>query len=542
MTLLGRSLLVLGLLFGLLFAVAMAALEYFHQSYLYGIAFSLGILCLQYVFGPTLIQWIYKIRWAEMSDLAPSVREYLHDVCRKSKVPVPRLGLIEDGNPNAFTFGHYPGDARLVVTRGLLDMLDEQEQKAVVGHEVGHIAHWDFVVMTLAATVPLVLYYLYRATVSSGRGRGSRGRGGGQAAIVGLIAYVAYFVSQYIVLLLSRVREYYADEFSALSTRDPNALAKGLVKVAYGLARAPQKEEKKDGLVHAQAGKALGLFDHAVAGNLALASAGTATGTRVTPETMVEAMKWDLWNPWGSWYEINSTHPLPAKRIRALERLAERVGQAPAFDFPEKRPESYWDEFAVDFLTHVLPVVCAAVGLGIGAALSQTMGAVSAMPSLALFGFGVGSLLKLVRSYPQGQFPERTVESLVKEIKVSGVRSVPCTLAGKIIGRGVPGLFYSEDLVIQDESGFMVLDYRQPFRLLDFLFGAFRAESLIGQQAQAVGWFRRSPRPYLELLRVRPEHVPEQRCWTYTARAIGAVLAMFAGIAVWLAGSAGIGA
>ena len=90
-------------------------------------------------------------------------------MCQERNIPRPRFGVIDDGNPNAFTFGHYPGNARLVVTRGLLQMLDPQEVQAVVGHEMGHIAHWDFVVMTIAAVVPLVMYTLWIAT--RGRGR-----------------------------------------------------------------------------------------------------------------------------------------------------------------------------------------------------------------------------------------------------------------------------------------------------------------------------------------------------------------------------------
>ena len=96
----------------------------------------------------------------------------------------------------------------------------------MVAHELGHIVHWDFVVMTVAATIPLVLYYIFRFGIYA---RGRRGKEGGAIVLVALAAFVAYIISQYIVMFLSRVREYYADQYSGQITRNPNALATALV-------------------------------------------------------------------------------------------------------------------------------------------------------------------------------------------------------------------------------------------------------------------------------------------------------------------------
>jgi heat shock protein HtpX len=109
-------------------------------------------------------------------------------------------------------------------------------------------------------------------------------------------------------------------------------------------------------------------------------------------------------------------------------------------------------------------------------------------------------------SYPTDFSKPLKVRELLATVKVSAVRSVPGTLAGRIIGRGVPGLFYSEDLVLQDDTGFIILDYRQPLRILEFLFGWVKAEKLIGQGGTAVGWYRRSPRPYFEMRRLTLEN------------------------------------
>jgi hypothetical protein len=134
-------------------------------------------------------------------------------------------------------------------------------------------------------------------------------------------------VSQYIVLLLSRVREYYADRFAGEVTRNPDALATGLVKIACGLARAPEAGEAKNN-VRMQAARSFGIFDPKVANALALA--GAASGG-VSVAAMEDAMKWDLWNPWAMWYELSSSHPLPAKHIKALGKQSEAQGASLPF-------------------------------------------------------------------------------------------------------------------------------------------------------------------------------------------------------------------
>lgn len=78
----------------------------------------------------------------------------------------------------------------------------------------------------------------------------------------------------------------------------------------------------------------------------------------------------------------------------------------------------------------------------------------------------------------------------------SPIKGIPAVLEGTIIGRGIPGLFYSEDLIIDDGTGIMLLDYRQPLKFLDFLFGSFLADELIQRKVKVIGWYRRANRPY----------------------------------------------
>ncbi len=523
-----RSFIVLALLFGLLFAIGMVVVVSAGLPVGVAVLFALAILLLQYALGPVIIQWIYKIEWRDVGDIDPQMAVFMTRVANERGIPEPRFGVIQDGNPNAFTFGHYPGDARLVVTTGLLDLLDPDERNSVVAHELGHIAHWDFVVMTLAAAVPLILYVIYITTRRGGRNRDK----GGYLALVGLLSFLAYLVSQYIVLLLSRVREYYADQFAGMMTGKPDALSSALVKIAYGLARAPKEKGKDKDDTTMVAARALGIFDPKVAQVLALASAGHGA---VSAKSMESAMKWDLWNPWAGFYELASSHPLPAKRIRALEKQTQAMGGIPRFSFRAVQPESYWDEFLADVVINYLPIFGLLLGIAVFAFSAFALNFWIGPFGLSIFLLSLGWWLKRRFSYRHKFEQQQTVEGLIEKIKVSRVRSVPCTIKGKIIGRGVPGLFYSEDLVLQDATGFMVLDYRQPIRLLEFLFGWIKAEKLIGQQGEAYGWYRRAPRPYFEMRRLKLENgevvtsylYPFGQFFIYAGIFLGIVLLVF---------------
>jgi heat shock protein HtpX len=518
-----RSTLILTILFALLFAVLMAIAVYLQLPTSIVLALALGIVLLQYLLGPFLLDWIFRIHWVDPAAVDPELAQFIQRTCQQHGLKLPRFGIIEDGNPNAFTYGRYRGDARLVITRGILDLLTREEREAVVAHELGHIKNNDFIVMTLATAVPIVLYVLARSALYGGR---ARGRGGGYIALVAAASFVIYILSHYIAKLLSRVREYYADEVSAKTTRNPDALSSSLIKIAYGLARAPEREEDRErdarGMIRHDIGKALGIFDPGTARSMALAA--SASGMAFSSSAMEDAMYWDLWNPWGRLYELGSTHPLPAKRIRQLSETGARMGLASKYRFDRPQPESYWDEFLTDIFITFLPLLLPILVL-LFAALGWFLVPLElgVLIGLLLSSAGLGLLLKTFYAYRRG-FRDRKVADLVREIKVSSVRGVPARLRGKIIGRGVPGLFWSEDLVLQDETGFIVLDYHQPIGFLDFFFGLFKAEQFMGADVTAIGWYRRGPAPRFELFKVEAEGMG-CKCWTYPSKlALGAIL------------------
>src|SRR5947209_14558231 len=189
-------------LLALLLIIGVAAVIFAGAPVWFPAVFAIAVIGLQYAINPLIIQWLVP---ASVIDHDGSryltdhpVGELVARRCRDAGVPLVKLGIVDDGNPNAFTFGRTPRDARMWFTRGLLERLDERELEAVVAHEVGHVKHWDFAVMTVAAVIPMTLYLAYLV---------ARGSNKGQARAVALGAYVAYLVPQSPLRALGRARE-----------------------------------------------------------------------------------------------------------------------------------------------------------------------------------------------------------------------------------------------------------------------------------------------------------------------------------------------
>ncbi|MBI4863519.1 MAG: M48 family metalloprotease, partial [Candidatus Riflebacteria bacterium] len=392
---------------------------------------------------------------------------------------------------------------------------------------LGHVVHWDMLVMTASSLVPMILYCIYDVCWRFSSGKDSKNN---PFPVIALTAYICYVIAEYLVLFLSRVREYYADRYAAETTRNPSLLSAALVKIAYGLvtAEAVQRNQAKQAKEAGQAAagsaigtgaiSALGIFDARSAKGLLAAS---NFSTREQSEALLGAMQWDLWNPWALYHELHSTHPLPAKRLDHLGRLAFSHGQKPFVLFDREQPESYWDEFLVDvavvFLPLVLPLAAMALGAALGLRGEQIGG-------LFLMGLGLGVLLKTWYSYPGGYMPY-SVSALLSHVKVSQVRAVPARLEG--VGKGVPGLVWGEDLVIRDRTGMVMLDYAQPLAIFEWIFGLGKARKLQGKRVKATGWYRRSPVPYVELSTLQEEGSPDvSTCYVAVAKQIcGAMLA-----------------
>lgn len=173
---------------------------------------------------------------------APQLYAAVAELAQRAHIPMPKLYLIPEAQPNAFATGRNPNHAAVAVTQGLLRVMDREELKGVLAHELNHVLHRDILISSVAATIAGALAMLARmagfAMMFAGRGGGDRDdRGGGLGGLFFII--VAPIAAILIQLAISRSREFAADEGAAKLVGSPEGLISALRKLGAYTERIP---------------------------------------------------------------------------------------------------------------------------------------------------------------------------------------------------------------------------------------------------------------------------------------------------------------
>lgn len=237
-----RLYILVALMFGLLYGILVAVGTYMGiGGALPYLILALVFTAIQYMLGPVIVGWTMRVKMVSEQE-EPELHHMVQELAREAKIKKPKVGISELSIPNAFAYGSF--DSRVAVTRGIMNILKKEELKAVLGHELSHIKHRDVMVITMLSVVPLILYWIATSIMWSGMGRDRRGNGG-YAALIGLAAFILYFIANLMVLYASRIREYYADLGSVKLGNKPHHMATALYKLVYGSARLQGSPELK---------------------------------------------------------------------------------------------------------------------------------------------------------------------------------------------------------------------------------------------------------------------------------------------------------
>jgi heat shock protein HtpX len=216
----------------------------------------------------------------------PEFHDMIAELARNADLPMPKVFIIDTPQPNAFATGRNPENAAVAATTGLLRLLDCDELRGVMAHELAHVKNRDTLIMTVAATVAGAISMLAQFGFFFG-GSNDRNNPLGFVGVL-LAVLLAPFAAVMIQMLISRTREYSADRMGAEIARDPLGLAHALRKIAGAVRRVEMPSAERNPA-----------FAHLFIMN-------PLSGARMD--------------------NLFSTHPNPENRIKALEAMVGEIG------------------------------------------------------------------------------------------------------------------------------------------------------------------------------------------------------------------------
>ncbi len=234
-----KTVLLLGLLTGLLMLIGgmFGGRAGLFIAFVVAIVMNIG----SYWYSDKIVLSMYKARDLSRGD-APAIHAMVEELAANAGIPKPRIVLVPQEQPNAFATGRNPQHAVVAVTRGIVNMLNSDELKGVLAHEIGHIANRDILVQTIAAVMGgaiVMLANILQFTAIFGMGSDDEDGGSPLAALA--MALLAPIAATLIQMAISRSREFLADATGAKISGEPLSLASALAKMDTASRHIPMK-------------------------------------------------------------------------------------------------------------------------------------------------------------------------------------------------------------------------------------------------------------------------------------------------------------
>ena len=465
--------------------------------------------------GPKLneffMRFIYDIEWMDFEQFKQrhgERAERMEAICEEHSLDTPRMGIIDDATPMAMTFGSDHWNSRVVFSRGLVELLEPEEVDSVLAHELGHIRHRDFILMTILNTLlqAIFIVYLYCRVLA----RRADGRARSMFAATAVGAYIFFILSKYIQLYVSRTREYKADSFAAEYT-GAHTLSSALVKISYGLARESEKEDKRldheadedDAVLESTEKKKE--YKKNIVGPMNSMDIDSTEDKNVgelmergQKEHARHAMLYDAHSPWARLSELQSTHPLTGSRIQSLE---EQHG-ATIFNLQQFRElnedgirtmkQTFWTDLKVlsaryiGAIIGIVTTVWMAIQSG-GALSSILLGA-----GLTVLLYALGAFAEYRRRFPSGQGDEIAVGELYTYFDASPVKGIKVSVDGYFLGRYPAGHKFTPHTTLRDETGFVPTIFASRLGKIGRLWKGWKhTAEYVDSDATVTGWYNR---------------------------------------------------
>ena len=187
-----------------------------------------GMNFFAYWFSDKMVLRMYNAQPVDETS-SPYLYNMVRDLATRAELPMPRVYLIDEAQPNAFATGRNPDNAAVAATTGIVSLLSERELRGVMAHELAHVKHRDILTSTIAATLAGAISALANFAMFFG-GRDEEGRPA-NAVVSIIVAIIAPIAAMLIQMAISRAREFEADRGGAEISNDPLALASALAKI-----------------------------------------------------------------------------------------------------------------------------------------------------------------------------------------------------------------------------------------------------------------------------------------------------------------------
>ncbi|MCE1246867.1 MAG: M48 family metalloprotease [Firmicutes bacterium] len=431
------------------------------------------------IYNLARLAFLYKVTWLKSPEefFEASTAFRIREFCKARKLRMPYIIILEDNAPvQAYTFGYGPLLSWVVLPRGMKQALSTEELESVIMHEMGHVGHWDF----LASAAPaIMLSSVFRIVAGSASLLHSPA-----GHIQTMVIFTSVFIINYAVValqqFLSRTREYYADEYSAEGSGNPDYISGALAKITYCLT-------------------------------------GPAYKAKVDLDVIRQAMSWDLTSPWAKLTEFMSSHPLTANRVRYMSVLSQTLGHKTVFSSATEKMTRVF-HFLLDLFMQWL------YSIGFAGSILLLFKLADHAYGFTFLIFGIALLLAVLYRYPLFMgFREKKCRELATDISASPVYGIPVKITGHVVGRMDPGSKFCPGIVVEDESGMMLSDYEllefnfipavksnfliqylNPFNLYKVFLGFFRTPDWIGTTAELTGFYRRvGSSGYLDIIKMK---------------------------------------
>ena len=205
----------------------------------------LGFAIFQYFMSDRLVMMSTGAKELSEED-APELFAMIRELADRYGMPMPKVAIIQSAMPNAFATGRNPNNALVAVTTGILQRLSRRELRAVLGHELAHVANRDMKVLAISNFfVTLTSFLMTMFFFNMLFGRRDTGSSSAPFMIAYLVTILVYFVGKLLVLALTRYREYGADHTGAEISGDPGGLADALQKISMGMDYIPDDDLRR---------------------------------------------------------------------------------------------------------------------------------------------------------------------------------------------------------------------------------------------------------------------------------------------------------